>query len=478
LQSIVGLINMFRWTNSVRIALNCLTKLGNRHFSQSASLRVSSAQLRDSSQLNVNRENVETNTFTNRSHHCGQLRVDHEGERVKLVGWLSQQRMGRFLVLRDAYGQVQLQVSDDLVEELRRQNVDLRKVPLESVLEVSGVVVARPVDQINVKMATGQIEILADSVHVLSRCSVALPFTVRDAPKVAEHLRLKYRYLELRSAHLQRALRLRSEFLCNVRHLLGKKFGFVEIETPTLFKRTPGGAQEFCVPTRHRNRHYSLTQSPQQFKQMLMVGGLDRYFQIARCYRDETSRADRQPEFTQIDLELSFTSPSHIQQLVEQILMQCWPADLPSIQVPFPRITFDQAMTDFGTDQPDVRLPIKLKCLPQISDDRGHVHKFEIKRFQANDDRSEVDQLKELSCRLLRQFNLENKAQLQVYIGFTSDALVQLDPENLAQFSEEEIALNEEHIKQHWNHDQNEETLHCFVVGRNRKAASLFCIKI
>jgi aspartyl-tRNA synthetase len=285
-------------------------------------------------------------------------------------------------------------------------------------------------------------------------------------------LRMKHRYLEMRNSHLQQALRLRSDFLCDVRHLLTKSFGFVEVETPTLFKRTPGGAQEFCVPTRHRNRFYSLVQSPQQFKQMLMIGGIDRYFQIARCYRDETSRADRQPEFTQIDLELSFTNPNDIQQLVEQILIQCWPAELFPIQVPFRRMTYDKAMENYGTDQPDCRLNMKIQSLSLDSNQERFTRAFTFKVSNIFDlEQSEVQQLIEVSNRLLRQFNLENKAQLQAYIK-SGDQLMNLDRDNLAKFDVQAIASNEMKVKEHLSQAESNGSLDCVVIGKAQTAVS------
>lgn len=469
---------MFR---SIRLIVNHLNKFNIiqsfpttvRSCAQLASLEDSTLKFPKPDSKNFNLKNDYINTFTERSHHCGQLRLNHVGQQVRLIGWLQQQRMGRFLVLRDSYGQVQLQVSDKLSKQLRSSRNDVRKIPLESVLQVEGEVLARPADQINSKMATGKVEVMLQSLQVLSRCRTTLPFTVRDAPKVSESLRMKHRYLELRSDHLQKALRLRSDFLNNVRQLLIKQLGFVEIETPTLFKRTPGGAQEFCVPTRHRHRYYSLVQSPQQFKQMLMVGSMDRYFQIARCYRDETSRADRQPEFTQIDLELSFTNPYQIQLLVERILVDCWPSSLPSICAPFTRITFDEAMRDYGTDQPDVRLQMKMSALSPRSFDRGHVFKFEVNGF-AKCRSKELEKLKELSSRMLRQFNLENKAQLQLYLSMGNDQpLIRLDPENLAGFDVNEIEENEAEILKHLKQKPMNDVLHCFVVGRNAKAVSI-----
>lgn len=160
---------------------------------------------------------------------------------------------------------------------------------------------------------------------------------------------------------MQRNLRMRSQVIMRMREYLINYLGFVEVETPTLFRRTPGGAQEFVVPTRKSGYFYSLVQSPQQFKQMLMAGAIDRYFQVARCYRDEATRPDRQPEFTQLDIELSFTSRDSIMQLVEELLRYCWPKELTKIQTPFPRLTYKEAMESYGSDKPDTRFDFLVK---------------------------------------------------------------------------------------------------------------------
>nr|CAD7439186.1 unnamed protein product [Timema bartmani] len=236
------------------------------------------------------------NKFSERTHTCGELRVDHVGREVRLCGWLEYERMGKFLTLRDGYGSIQLVVTDsrDDITSL------LEGITHESVLAVAGEVHKRPPGQENKKMSTGDIEVLVSEVVILNKAKKNLPFGVRDHNKAKEYLRMKYRYLDLRFPEMQRNLRLRSKVIMKMREYLCNYCDFVDVETPTLFRRTPGGAQEFVVPTRLAGQFFSLVQSPQQFKQLLMVGGLDRYFQIARCYRDEGSRPDRQPEFTQV----------------------------------------------------------------------------------------------------------------------------------------------------------------------------------
>ncbi|XP_078212396.1 aspartate--tRNA ligase, mitochondrial isoform X5 [Callithrix jacchus] len=235
----------------------------------------------------------------------------------------------------------------------------LCEAPMESVVQVSGTVISRPAGQENPKMPTGEIEIKVKTAELLNACK-KLPFEIKDFMKKTEALRLQYRYLDLRSFQMQYNLRLRSQMVMKMREYLCNLHGFVDIETPTLFKRTPGGAKEFLVPSREPGKFYSLPQSPQQFKQLLMVGGLDRYFQVARCYRDEGSRPDRQPEFTQIDIEMSFVDQTGIQSLIEGLLQYSWPNDKNPVVVPFPSMTFAEALATYGTDKPDTRFGMKI----------------------------------------------------------------------------------------------------------------------
>ncbi|KAI1290343.1 Aspartate--tRNA ligase, mitochondrial [Halotydeus destructor] len=230
----------------------------------------------------------------------------------------------------------------------------LAKLPLESVIEVTGVVRSRPEAMINQKMDTGDIEIVLSDLNVLSSSKPKLPYQIRNFAKVNEQTRLKYRYLDLRNEEMQRNLRLRSEIVKRMRDFF-HKYKFVEVETPTLFKKTPGGAQEFIVPTRFPDKYFNLVQSPQQFKQLLMVGSIDRYFQVARCYRDEGTKPERQPEFTQVDIEVSFTTMEKVMSMVEKLIEYSWPAESHGeIKIPFPRMTYDEAMSRYGTDKPDI----------------------------------------------------------------------------------------------------------------------------
>jgi aspartyl-tRNA synthetase len=227
-------------------------------------------------------------------------------------------------------------------------------------------VLARPIGTINETMATGNIEVVMKSLVVLNEAKKNLPIEMRTFNRAKENLRLEYRYIDLRFSDMQKNLRTRSKVLMKMREYLVNRCGFVEVETPTLFRRTPGGAQEFVVPSRKPGKFYSLVQSPQQFKQMLMVGAIDRYFQIARCYRDEATRPDRQPEFTQLDIELSFTDREHIMSMIEAVLVHCWPESNGSLSTPFQRMTFDEAMEKYGSDKPDLRFDMQLQNISNL----------------------------------------------------------------------------------------------------------------
>lgn len=306
---------------------------------------------------------ADTNKFADRTHNCGELTSNEINEKVVICGWLEFQRMNKFFVLRDAYGQTQVLI---LPRTKGLEEYAETGVPIESIVRVEGTVIPRPAATINPKMTTGHVEIEADKISVLNAAKKNLPFEIRKFNRAGERLRLTHRYLDLRFNDMQHNLRLRSSVIMRMREYLINYLGFVEVETPTLFRRTPGGAQEFVVPTRKAGHFYSLVQSPQQFKQMLMSGGIDRYFQVARCYRDEATRPDRQPEFTQLDIELSFTSRDDIMQLIEETLRYSWPKHLPKLQTPFRRITYEEAMEKYGTDKPDTRFGFLLNNVTEI----------------------------------------------------------------------------------------------------------------
>lgn len=299
------------------------------------------------------------NNYTYRTHTCGELRPEHEGKKVTLCGWVQFSRLSKFLLLRDAYGLIQCVVNND--------NINLSNIPLETVVKIQGRVTLRPKDMINLKMLTGEVEVTIDSLEVLNSVE-SLPFNLRDYQKPKEQLRLQHRYVDLRFPEMQKNLRVRSHMIHNMRRFLIEKHGFVEVETPTLFCRTPGGAREFVVPTHHQGLFYSLVQSPQQFKQMLMSGGVDRYFQVARCYRDETTRPDRQPEFTQLDIELSFTNVDGILTMIEELLYDSFVKSLP--KPPFKRMTYKEALSTYGTDKPDLTYDLKFVDIKSVFPDK------------------------------------------------------------------------------------------------------------
>ncbi|MGA4645186.1 aspartate--tRNA ligase [Limisphaera sp. 4302-co] len=299
-----------------------------------------------------------------RTHHCNELRLEHVGQTVTLVGWVHSRRdLGGviFLDIRDREGRTQTVFDPSEVSpELFERASSLRP---ESVVAVTGKVRRRPEGTANPRIATGEVEVVARELEVLNRAEV-LPFPVDDpqeASRVNEELRLRYRYLDLRRPEMLRNLKLRSKVAMATRAYMEEQ-GFLEVETPTLFKSTPEGAREFLVPCRnHPGLFYALPQSPQQFKQILMVAGVERYFQLARCYRDEDLRADRQPEFTQIDIEMSFVEREDIYALVEGLLARIWKVALGVELVrPFPRLRFREAMDRFGTDKPDTRWGLEL----------------------------------------------------------------------------------------------------------------------
>jgi aspartyl-tRNA synthetase len=299
-----------------------------------------------------------------RTHHCNELRPAHIGQMVTLTGWVHSRRdLGGliFIDVRDREGRTQTVFDpSDLPKELFERAAALRS---ECVIRVTGKVRQRPEGTNNPKIPTGEVEVMVKELEVLNVADV-LPFPVDDpevASKVNEELRLKYRYLDLRRPEMARNLRLRSKVATATRVFMDEQ-GFLEIETPTLFKSTPEGAREFLVPSRvNPGQFYALPQSPQQFKQILMVGGVEKYFQLARCYRDEDLRADRQPEFTQIDIEMSFIESEDIYALIEGLLKRVWKTALNlDVPTPFKRISFEEALNRWGIDKPDTRFGMEL----------------------------------------------------------------------------------------------------------------------
>jgi len=299
-----------------------------------------------------------------RTHHCNELRPAHIGQTVTLSGWVHSRRdLGGliFIDIRDREGRTQTVFDpSDLTKELFAQAAALRS---ECVVSITGKVRARPAGTNNAKIPTGEVEVGVTGLEVLNMAEV-LPFPVDDpeiANKVNEELRLQYRYLDLRRPEMARNLKVRSKVAIATRSYMDEQ-GFLEVETPTLFKSTPEGAREFLVPNRREpGTFYALPQSPQQFKQILMVAGVEKYFQLARCYRDEDLRADRQPEFTQVDIEMSFIDREDIYALIEGLLKRVWKTALNiDVPTPFKRITFEEALNRYGIDKPDTRFAMEL----------------------------------------------------------------------------------------------------------------------
>jgi aspartyl-tRNA synthetase len=304
-----------------------------------------------------------------RTTNAGALRLSDAGSQVTLAGWVGKRRDHggiAFLDLRDSTGTVQVVVRDEAVAgELRS----------EFCLQIIGTVEARPAGNENPEIQTGEIEVIADSVVVLSK-SAPLPFPIDDAITVGEETRLKYRYLDLRRPAAGNILRMRSDVNRLAREVLHDR-NFVEIETPTLTRSTPEGARDFLVPVRLQPGHwYALPQSPQLFKQLLMVAGMERYYQIARCYRDEDFRKDRQPEFTQLDIEMSFVEQEDILEVGEAIVRSLWQGTLDYTIGDIPRMTYFDAMDKYGSDKPDLRFDIEL------SDCTAYFNNTEFRVFQ------------------------------------------------------------------------------------------------
>jgi aspartyl-tRNA synthetase len=291
-----------------------------------------------------------------RTHMCGALRTSDAGSSVVLMGWVNRRRdLGNliFLDLRDRTGITQIVITADAGAEMHKKTESLRS---EYVIAVIGRVKLRDASTINPNIPTGEIEVVADELRLLND-SKPLPFSPADNDIANEEVRLKYRYLDLRRPEMHQNIALRHRVTLAIREYLNAQ-GFYEIETPMMTRSTPEGARDYLVPSRvHPGEFYALPQSPQQFKQILMIAGFDKYFQIARCFRDEDLRADRQPEFTQIDLEMSYARPDGIFAIVEGFLTAAWKTIGVDIVTPFPRMTYDEAIRLYGIDKPDMRLP-------------------------------------------------------------------------------------------------------------------------
>ncbi|MDC9596196.1 aspartate--tRNA ligase [Xenorhabdus anantnagensis] len=291
-----------------------------------------------------------------RTNYCGQLSLAHEGQKVTLCGWVNRRRdLGGliFIDMRDREGIVQVFFDPDQ-KEVFAQASELRN---EFCIQITGIVRARPDNQINKDMATGEIEVFAESLMVFNRSE---PLPLDSNQNNSEEQRLKYRYLDLRRSEMSQRLKTRAKITGFVRRFMDDA-GFIDVETPMLTKATPEGARDYLVPSRvHKGEFYALPQSPQLFKQLLMMSGFDRYYQIVKCFRDEDLRADRQPEFTQIDVETSFMTAEQVREIMEKMIRELW-LDVKGVDLGnFPIMTFEEAMRRFGSDKPDLRNPLEL----------------------------------------------------------------------------------------------------------------------
>lgn len=346
-----------------------------------------------------------------RTHTCGTITKEAIAQQVELIGWVQKRRdLGGliFVDLRDRTGIVQVVFNPDFSQEAIEKADKLRS---EFLISVKGTVVARDERQINSAMKTGEIEVQVNELTVINE-SKTPPFAIENQTDVNEDLRLKHRYLDLRRPVMYDTFKMRSDITKTVRNFLADE-GFLEVETPILTKSTPEGARDYLVPSRvHEGEFYALPQSPQLFKQMLMVSGFERYFQIARCFRDEDLRADRQPEFTQIDMEMSFMSMDEIIELNERLMKQVM-KDVKGIdvQTPFPRMDYQEAMARFGSDKPDVRFGLELQDLQAIAEtsdfgvfknavaNGGQVKGIAVKGAAADYSRKDIDALGEFAGR-------------------------------------------------------------------------------
>ena len=323
-----------------------------------------------------------------RTHYCGELNAEHIGDTITVCGWVHRRRDHGgviFLDLRDRQGLLQVVVDPDTEEAFATAD----RARSEWVMQVTGLVRTRPEGTVNAEMPTGEIEVLGREVRVLNTADTP-PFQLDEHAKVGEEVRLKHRYMDLRRPEMLENLMLRSRVTTFVRNFLSDN-GFVDTETPILTRATPEGARDYLVPSRvHKGEFFALPQSPQLFKQLLMVAGLDRYFQIAKCFRDEDLRADRQPEFTQIDLEMSFADEDTVMDLTESMIRELFKTEMDVDLGDFPRMSYAEAMARFGSDKPDLRIPLELV---DIQDLMASVD-FKVFSGPANDPNGRVTVLK------------------------------------------------------------------------------------
>ena len=358
-----------------------------------------------------------------KTHTCGELRLSHAGQPVTLAGWVHSRRVHGgviFIDLRDRFGLTQVVFNPESSPEAHQAAEEVRS---EWVIQVSGVVRLRPQGLQNPKLLTGDVEVEVQALQVLNPAKTP-PFLINKDEEVDEQFRLRYRYLDLRRERMSRNIVLRHRVVKFIRDYLDGQ-GFIEVETPILFKTTPEGARDYLVPSRiHAGQFYALPQSPQQLKQLLMVAGVERYFQIARCFRDEDSRGDRQPEFTQLDLEMSFVEREDIMRLIEGMFTQMVAELVPHkrlLSSPWPRLKYDEAMTRFGKDNPDLRFGMELvdftdlaprsgfKVFESVVAAGGHVRGLNAKGL-GEYSRKQIDELAEYTA----QFGSKGLAYLAI----------------------------------------------------------------
>ncbi|MEA3500955.1 MAG: aspartate--tRNA ligase [Candidatus Marinimicrobia bacterium] len=341
---------------------------------------------------------------------CGNLKKGNIGEIVKLNGWINTRRdLGgiTFVDLRDRYGIIQVRFDNDLPKNILKT---VKQLNMEDVIAVEGEVHKRPEGSVNKNIPTGEIEVVVKDFEMLNK-SKTTPFEIKKRETGSENLRLKYRYLDLRTEQLQKNILIRHKALQSTRGFLSNE-KFMEIETPFFIKSTPEGARDFVVPSReNKGKFYALPQSPQTFKQLLMISGFDKYFQIVKCFRDEDLRADRQPEFTQIDIEMSFIDENDVQKVSEKMLKQIFKDTVDKeISIPFPKMTYHEAMEKYGSDSPDTRFEMKIENVEDFAkqtnfkifhsaiENGGVVRALKVKNG-AKFSRKNIDELTELAKR-------------------------------------------------------------------------------
>jgi len=362
-----------------------------------------------------------------RSHYCGQVTAALLNQEITLAGWVHRRRDHGgviFIDLRDREGLVQIVIAPEQKEAFKTAE----QIRNEFVVQVKGVVRKRPDGTINSNLVTGEIEVAANTVNILNR-SEPLPFPIDDEyHDVGEEIRLRYRYLDIRRPEMQKRLIMRARIAAFFRSYLDKE-GFIDVETPMLTRATPEGARDYLVPSRTKpGSFFALPQSPQQFKQLLMMSGLDRYYQIVKCFRDEDLRADRQPEFTQLDIETSFLTELEIQAIMENMMRGLFKSilnvDLPN---PFPRLTHQEAMSRFGSDKPDLRIPLELIDVADLMRDV----EFKVFSIPANDHDGRVAALCVPGGASLSRKEIDDYTQHISVFGARGLAYIKLNPEGL-----------------------------------------------